>query len=152
MLAYVCITFHHHPHNRLTRGELFRAYTMATPVIVDIVTYFYPVGNTSAVHLTRNLPQEQTARILLLGCGDVRNIVFTVYMDQDSGKQIPPSVFDFRSDTAQQVGVSTLHAAISKPILSVSIFRPASSIVCAYTFSPQYLVAYARIGRYRRWA
>jgi len=59
---------------------------MATPVIVDIVTYFYPVGNTSAVHLTRNLPRKQTAQILLLGCGDVRNIVFTVYMDQDSGK------------------------------------------------------------------
>ncbi|KAF2793232.1 hypothetical protein K505DRAFT_417911 [Melanomma pulvis-pyrius CBS 109.77] len=76
---------------------------MATPVIVDIVTYFYPVGNTSAVHLTRNLPRAQTAQILLLGCGDIRNIVFTVYMDQDSGKQIPPAVFDFLSDTAQQV-------------------------------------------------
>jgi hypothetical protein len=61
---------------------------MATPVVVDIVTYFYPVGNTSAVHLTRNLPHGQTAQILLLGCGDIRNIVFTVYMDQDSGEKI----------------------------------------------------------------
>jgi hypothetical protein len=61
---------------------------MATPVVVDIVTYFYPVGNTSAVHLTRNLPRGQTAQILLLGCGDIRNIVFTVYMDQDSGENI----------------------------------------------------------------
>lgn len=59
---------------------------MATPMIADIVTYFYPIGNTSASHLTRNLPREQTAQILLLGCGDIRNIVFTVYMDQDSGK------------------------------------------------------------------
>jgi len=78
---------------------------MATPVMVDIITFFYPVGNTSAVHLTRNLPREQTARILLLGCGDIRNIVFTVYMDQDSGKQIPPGIFDFFSNTAQQVGI-----------------------------------------------
>jgi len=89
---------------------------MATPVIVDILTYFYPVGNTSAVHLTRNLPPEQTARILLLGCGDIRNIVFTAYMDQDCGKYIPPGVPDILSDTAQQVGTWTLHAAMSNPI------------------------------------
>lgn len=73
---------------------------MATPVIVDIVTYYYPVGNTSAVHLTRNLPPEQTAQILLLGCGDIRNIVFTVYMDQDLGKKISLGILTF-SDTDQ---------------------------------------------------
>ena len=78
---------------------------MATPVMVDIVTFFYPVGNTSAVHLTRNLPRQQTARVLLLGCGDIRNIVFTVYMDQESGKRILPDIFGFFSDTAQQVGI-----------------------------------------------
>ena len=33
---------------------------MYAPVVIDIVTYFYPVGNTSAVHLTRNLPSEPT--------------------------------------------------------------------------------------------
>jgi len=78
---------------------------MATPVIVDIVTYFYPIGNTSAIDLTRNLPREQTAQILLLGCGDIRNIMFTVYMDQESGKQIPPDIFIFLSDTVQQVEI-----------------------------------------------
>jgi hypothetical protein len=56
---------------------------MYAPVVVDIVTYFYPVGNTTAVHLTRNLPPEEDADILLLGCGDVRNILFTAYADQD---------------------------------------------------------------------
>jgi hypothetical protein len=65
---------------------------MSAPVVVDIVTYFYPIGNTSAVHLTRNLPRNQTAEILLLGCGDIRNIVFTVYMDQGSGLCIMPIV------------------------------------------------------------
>ena len=33
---------------------------MYAPVVIDIVTYFYPVGNTSAVHLTRKLPSEPT--------------------------------------------------------------------------------------------
>lgn len=56
---------------------------MYAPVVTDIVTYFYPVGNTSAVHLTRNLPIEEPADVLLLGCGDIRNVLFTVYTDQD---------------------------------------------------------------------
>lgn len=56
---------------------------MYAPVVVEIVTYFYPVGNTAAVHLTRNLSIEESADLLLLGCGDVRNILFTVYTDQD---------------------------------------------------------------------
>jgi len=60
---------------------------MYAPVVVDIVTYFYPVGNTSAVHLTRNLPLDESASILLLGCGDVRNILFTVYADQNLGQR-----------------------------------------------------------------
>jgi hypothetical protein len=57
---------------------------MYAPVVVDIVTFFYPIGNTPAVQLTRDLPREQPADILLLGCGDVRNILFTVYADQDT--------------------------------------------------------------------
>jgi hypothetical protein len=69
-----------------TTGVLFCA------VVVDSVTYFYPIGNTSAVHLTRNLPRNRRAEILLLGCGDIRNIVFTVYMDQGSGLCIEPTV------------------------------------------------------------
>jgi hypothetical protein len=61
---------------------------MSSPVVVDILTFFYPIGNTPAVNLTRDLPREQPANILLLGCGDVRNILFTVYADQDSGLSI----------------------------------------------------------------
>ncbi len=56
---------------------------MSAPVFADIVSYFYPIGNTPAVHLTRNLPPKQPADILLLGCGDVRNILFTIYADHD---------------------------------------------------------------------
>lgn len=57
----------------------------AAPVITDTAPFFYPVGNTPAVHLTRGLPPKQAADVLLLGCGDVRNLLFTLYLDQDSG-------------------------------------------------------------------
>ncbi|KAF2181225.1 hypothetical protein K469DRAFT_792236 [Zopfia rhizophila CBS 207.26] len=38
-----------------------------------------PVGNTPAVCLTQSLPPDQDASILLLGCGDIRNVLFTIY-------------------------------------------------------------------------
>ncbi|KAF1967994.1 hypothetical protein BU23DRAFT_602460 [Bimuria novae-zelandiae CBS 107.79] len=41
--------------------------------------YFYPVGNTPPVCLTQNLPPDRDAAVLLLGCGDIRNILFTAY-------------------------------------------------------------------------
>ncbi len=45
---------------------------------VDIIQFFYPIGNTPAICLTDGLPWEQDADVLLLGCGDVRNILFTI--------------------------------------------------------------------------
>jgi Domain of unknown function (DUF4470) len=54
---------------------------MLTPAIVNIVSYYYPIGNTPAVCLTQDLAPEQPANILLLGCGDVRNVLFTAYSD-----------------------------------------------------------------------
>lgn len=56
---------------------------MYAPVVVEIITYFYPIGNTPAIHLTRNLSIEEPADVLLLGCGDIRNILFTAYTDQN---------------------------------------------------------------------
>ncbi|PKY05703.1 hypothetical protein P168DRAFT_309941 [Aspergillus campestris IBT 28561] len=44
-------------------------------------SHFYPVGNTPAVCLTHPLPPEQDAHLLLLGCGDARNVLFTIYAD-----------------------------------------------------------------------
>ena len=41
--------------------------------------FFYPIGNTSAVDLTDTLTPEEKANVLLLGCGDPRNILHTVY-------------------------------------------------------------------------
>ncbi|CAE6498967.1 unnamed protein product [Rhizoctonia solani] len=44
--------------------------------------FFYPIGNTAAISLTQDLsPEQSEADILLLGCGDPRNILFTLYSD-----------------------------------------------------------------------
>ncbi|PVH91321.1 hypothetical protein DM02DRAFT_678148 [Periconia macrospinosa] len=61
---------------------------MFGPAYLDILTFFYPVGNTPAVCLTRNLPQHIQGHILLLGCGDVRNILFTLYSEQNLSREL----------------------------------------------------------------
>ncbi len=60
--------------------------TMLNPSMVDIVSHFYPMGNTPAVCLTQALSQETGADILLLGCGDLRNLLFTIYYDASPGE------------------------------------------------------------------
>ena len=52
---------------------------MAHTVMYPGKTFFYPIGNTPAVVLTDTLAPEEPANLLLLGCGDPRNILFTVY-------------------------------------------------------------------------
>ncbi|RPA80865.1 hypothetical protein BJ508DRAFT_326956 [Ascobolus immersus RN42] len=47
--------------------------------------FFYAVGNTPAICLTDTLAPEEDAEILLLGCGDVRNILFTLFSDNAHG-------------------------------------------------------------------
>ncbi|KAI1139177.1 hypothetical protein F5Y05DRAFT_412278 [Hypoxylon sp. FL0543] len=63
---------------------------MFIPSTIPYISQFYPLGNTPAVSLTRGLPQGIDADILLLGCGDVRNILFTAY----SERGFPPRKLD----------------------------------------------------------
>ncbi|KAI1210252.1 uncharacterized protein F4807DRAFT_74160 [Annulohypoxylon truncatum] len=63
---------------------------MFTLSTIPYATYLYALGNTPAVSLTRGFPQGLDADILLLGCGDVRNILFTVYSEQG----FPPRKLD----------------------------------------------------------
>jgi hypothetical protein len=51
---------------------------MAHPLIWSNIRYFYPIGNTPPVCLTRALDPEEASTILLLGAGDPRNILFTL--------------------------------------------------------------------------
>lgn len=48
--------------------------------VLSTTTFFYPLGNTPAGCLTQDLPPDQDAEILLLGCGDARNILLTTYV------------------------------------------------------------------------
>ncbi|QKX64034.1 uncharacterized protein TRUGW13939_11207 [Talaromyces rugulosus] len=54
---------------------------MLGPAHLQRVAWFHPVGTTTPVCLTQTLPPDADASILMLGCGDVRNVLFTVYSD-----------------------------------------------------------------------
>ncbi|KAF9448223.1 hypothetical protein P691DRAFT_781245 [Macrolepiota fuliginosa MF-IS2] len=58
--------------------------------------FYYPIGNTPPVCLTDHLPPEVDAKILLLGCGDPRNILYTVNVDHGIPRNI--LLFTFITD------------------------------------------------------
>ncbi|GJE85083.1 DUF4470 and zf-MYND domain-containing protein [Phanerochaete sordida] len=51
------------------------SHSVCWPTKID----FYPIGNTSPTNLLQHIPPENDACILLLGCGDPRNILYTLY-------------------------------------------------------------------------
>ncbi|KAL1946437.1 hypothetical protein VTO73DRAFT_15564 [Trametes versicolor] len=57
---------------------------MASPLYWPGKYYFYPIGNTAAVSLTRDLPPDVPAKILLLPCGDTRNVLYTIFCESPS--------------------------------------------------------------------
>ncbi|KAI0904472.1 hypothetical protein F4823DRAFT_634269 [Ustulina deusta] len=54
---------------------------MLTPAVININSFFHPIGDTPAVCLTQSMPHSVAADVLLLGCGDVRNILFTCHVN-----------------------------------------------------------------------
>ncbi|KAL1663368.1 hypothetical protein GGF50DRAFT_128063 [Schizophyllum commune] len=54
---------------------------MAHSIIFPRRSFFYAIGNTSAEVLSASLPPEERLDLLLLGCGDPRNILYTVHSD-----------------------------------------------------------------------
>ncbi|KAJ4024025.1 hypothetical protein NW752_002589 [Fusarium irregulare] len=64
---------------------------MLTPTIGVKSSFFYAFGNTPATSLTRCVPQGQDVDILSLGCGDLRNILYTTYIE----KGFPQRQIDF---------------------------------------------------------
>ncbi|PSR83543.1 hypothetical protein PHLCEN_2v5697 [Hermanssonia centrifuga] len=59
---------------------------MAHPVFWPSKTFFYPIGNTAPICLSQNLALGENANVLLLGCGDPRNILYTLHA---SGADLP---------------------------------------------------------------
>ncbi|THH20277.1 hypothetical protein EW146_g1035 [Bondarzewia mesenterica] len=62
---------------------------MAHPLLWPKKNFFYPIGNTSPICLTQDIAPEQSANILLLGCGDPRNILFTIYSSGLDNAKLP---------------------------------------------------------------
>ncbi|OSX58701.1 hypothetical protein POSPLADRAFT_1153063 [Postia placenta MAD-698-R-SB12] len=52
------------------------------------IVYFYPIGNTSAVDLLRDTPPAEDTHLLLLGCGDPRNVLYTIFTDRNPGARV----------------------------------------------------------------
>lgn len=54
----------------------------AMPTIFECSrTFFYPWGNTPPVYLTQHTPPLDSS-VLLLGCGDLRNVLYTLVCEQ----------------------------------------------------------------------
>ncbi|POR39269.1 T-complex protein 1 subunit zeta [Tolypocladium paradoxum] len=66
---------------------------MLIPAIANRLSWFYAAGNTPATNLTRSVPPGLDADILTLGCGDLRNILFTSYVQ----KGLAPRKLDITS-------------------------------------------------------
>ncbi|KAI0816053.1 hypothetical protein BC628DRAFT_1334426 [Trametes gibbosa] len=60
---------------------------MAHPLVWLGRYFFYPIGNTSAVCLTRDLSPEEHADLLLLGCGDPRHVLYTIFSEPDNSSR-----------------------------------------------------------------
>ena len=54
--------------------------------------FFYPLGNTPALSLIQDLPFENNAEVLILGCGDIRHVLFTAYADRKLASHNDPKV------------------------------------------------------------
>lgn len=50
--------------------------------------YLYAIGNTSAVSVSMDLAPEGPADILLLGCGDPRNVLYTVFSEGPNNNRV----------------------------------------------------------------
>ncbi|KAJ6502060.1 hypothetical protein C8R45DRAFT_861772 [Mycena sanguinolenta] len=57
---------------------------MAHPLHWPGKRFFYAIGNTSAVSLARDVAPDQDLSLLLLGCGDPRNVLFTLFSEHET--------------------------------------------------------------------
>lgn len=61
---------------------------MLTKTTIRLREFFYPVGNTPAVNLLRDVPKSNSKpeqpcelKLLLLACGDPRSILYSLYLE-----------------------------------------------------------------------
>ena len=89
---------------------------MFTPLFIQLQYWFYPTGNTPAVNLLRDTPaaidQQDTVNALLLACGDPRNVLFSLWNCQGSGRSHYTAIHIIRD--------TQLHAQVSGFLISAS--------------------------------
>lgn len=56
---------------------------MLIPTVAHRFWWLYAAGNTPATSLTRSVPHGEDASLLSLGCGDLRNILYTAYVEKN---------------------------------------------------------------------
>ena len=59
--------------------------SILAPLSIAVGNSFYPLSNTPATSLTEYLPLGLKANALILGYGDPRKILFTLYSEQGNG-------------------------------------------------------------------
>jgi Domain of unknown function (DUF4470) len=60
--------------------------SMQFPIYATPLTEFSPWGRVPAISLTQDLAPGLDADILLLGCGDTRHILFSIFCEEDNGE------------------------------------------------------------------
>ncbi|KAI1410508.1 hypothetical protein F5Y13DRAFT_202313 [Hypoxylon sp. FL1857] len=104
---------------------------MSTPASCNITSFFYPIGNTPAISLAQDIRPNVPADILLLGCGDVRHILFTSHVDSrnilllslildDVGKKNEDSLWRIYYHLYLDQGALGLLRSQAKKLLSLS--------------------------------
>lgn len=77
---------HHHIHSSQPPQSFLFLHAldkMLTATRLNVKPSFYPLGNTPATTLLRNhLSGVEPVEIFAIGCGDVRNILFTIWSEQ----------------------------------------------------------------------
>jgi hypothetical protein len=66
---------------------------MLTPTVSNRTSWFYAFGMTPATSLTRSVPHGQDANVLSLEAGDLRNVLYTAYLETDLRKTLMYLVF-----------------------------------------------------------
>ena len=61
---------------------------------------FYPLRDEGPTSLVQDLPPAEHANCLLLECGDFRNILYTLFHDEDNGDWTTPRRFSGEVNTS----------------------------------------------------
>ena len=83
---------------------------MLTPTYVNLKSFFYPIGNTPAANLLRDYRPHDAVKVLAIGCGDVRNILFTLWSNQGA-----EYTFDFTACDSDPAVLGKKNYPISAP-------------------------------------